>query len=501
MVERLVSRLRLLPPLLILSLCSLSSSLHVVSSSPCRSVCATSSGVGTRTEDVVCLDSEYASTTNGTGFQDCVVCELESTAVDSSNGATDVGWGLYNLRYALSTCVFGFPQEKISTSTPCQVSCEPLRSAIGHNLNTNATLEDLSYCSLSSFQDTVGINRCAACYGRMDGEAYMANFLQALHIACLHPPRPSEPFPVTASTIFNATPIVTPTPSSTSVPSPRKSANLALIVTLPVVFGVIILGGIIACCFYSARHRRRIMAERNRMRRFHDKHSPTFPTHNQQDHMHVQTPQGFVPAPVPDPVYLSPILDRKDDPYILQQQPLSPQQPQRPQYPYHSTYTPADYAQHPTTSPVPFDTSKIGPGPDQQKVHTLHDQYFPPPPPAPMPPSQLAAMQMEPSVPQQQAVQPLQQHQLTTPSLALPIPRGKRSLDVNHRQRPGQGQHQMDPGVLYDSVQGTAIPLREYGTGGGDGNLRTEDDKVETPQVFVYDPVSDRYVKESPPQA
>lgn len=97
MVERLVSRLRLLPPLLILSLCSLSSSLHVVSSSPCRSVCATSSGVGTRTEDVVCLDSEYASTTNGTGFQDCVVCELESTAVDSSNGATDVGWGLCQL--------------------------------------------------------------------------------------------------------------------------------------------------------------------------------------------------------------------------------------------------------------------------------------------------------------------------------------------------------------------------------------------------------------------
>lgn len=72
---------------------------------------------------------------------------------------------------------------------------------------------------------------------------------------------------------------------------------------------------------------------------------------------------------------------------------------------------------------------------------------------------------------------------------------------MNHRQRPGQGQHQMDPGVLYDSVQGTAIPLREYGTGGGDGNLRTEDNKVETPQVFVYDPVSDRYVKESPPQA
>lgn len=44
-----------------------------------------------------------------------------------------------------------------------------------HNLDTNATLADLSYCNLHSFQDTVGINRCAACYGRMDGQAFLAN--------------------------------------------------------------------------------------------------------------------------------------------------------------------------------------------------------------------------------------------------------------------------------------------------------------------------------------
>jgi hypothetical protein len=46
---------------------------------------------------------------------------------------------------------------------------------MGHNLNANATLEDLSYCNFPGFQDTAGINRCAACYGRMDSEAYMAN--------------------------------------------------------------------------------------------------------------------------------------------------------------------------------------------------------------------------------------------------------------------------------------------------------------------------------------
>lgn len=81
-----------------------------------------------------------------------------------------------NLRYAFSTCVYGFPTEKISVSTPCQVSCERLRGAIEHNLDTNTTIvEDLSYCNRPGFQDTVVINRCAKCYGRMDDVAYMAN--------------------------------------------------------------------------------------------------------------------------------------------------------------------------------------------------------------------------------------------------------------------------------------------------------------------------------------
>ena len=80
-----------------------------------------------------------------------------------------------NLRYAFSACVFGNPVKKTAISTPCQVSCDPLKNALGHNLDTNATIEDLSYCNIPGFQDTIGINRCAACYGRMDGQVYMAN--------------------------------------------------------------------------------------------------------------------------------------------------------------------------------------------------------------------------------------------------------------------------------------------------------------------------------------
>jgi hypothetical protein len=78
--------------LLLTCFSSLSLSMKVTSESPCQPVCA-ASAVGTTADDVVCLDNQYASTTNGTNFQNCVECELASTAVDS-DGATDVNWGL-----------------------------------------------------------------------------------------------------------------------------------------------------------------------------------------------------------------------------------------------------------------------------------------------------------------------------------------------------------------------------------------------------------------------
>ena len=428
-----------------------------------------------------------------------------------------------NLRYALSTCVFGVPVEKASISTPCQVTCDPLGAAISHNLNTNATVEDLSYCNIPSFQDTGGINRCAECYGRMNGEAYMANcqsnpllrysapnyianripsVLQTLHIACLQPPRPSQPFPVAANTIFNSTPIATPTPSSTAVPGPSKPANLALMISLPVVFGVLILGSIVACCFYSARHRRRIMAERNGMRRIQDKHSPTFPPHQQQyqqNEMQAQSPQGFEFAPAPEPVYYSPVSDQKENPYVQPQVPISPLQPfQQPQFPMYKSYSPADYAhQNPSPARPSIDTSQIGPGPNQQKVSNLHDQYFPLPPPPPAPPQ--LAMQPPPPPPPpsiaQEGVESLRQHHMKTPSLGMPMPRAKKSLDIQGRTQ-GQQRQQIRVGEMGESGDRDAIPLQDYGRPGGDEEGVKGDDGVESPQVFVYDEVNDRYVKE-----
>ena len=67
--------------------------LEVTPHSPCKSICA--SGNATTTENsIVCLDSDYNSTSRGSQFQQCVECELGSKVADPITGTTDVMWGL-----------------------------------------------------------------------------------------------------------------------------------------------------------------------------------------------------------------------------------------------------------------------------------------------------------------------------------------------------------------------------------------------------------------------
>lgn len=69
---------------------------------------------------------------------------------------------------------------------------------------------------------------------------------------------------------------------------------------------------------------------------------------------------------------------------------------------------------------------------------------------------------------------------MKTPSLGMPTPRsragGKKSLEINTAQ-----------GGVEEEEGG--IPLVDYKEGGEKG-------EVESPQVFVYDQVRERYVKE-----
>ena len=74
---------------LLTALLCVTNALQSVPGSPCDSVCA---NAGTLESDVVCLDANYQSLDSGRAFQKCIACQLNSTAVDTTNNETDVAW-------------------------------------------------------------------------------------------------------------------------------------------------------------------------------------------------------------------------------------------------------------------------------------------------------------------------------------------------------------------------------------------------------------------------
>ncbi|RMD40465.1 hypothetical protein DV735_g4651, partial [Chaetothyriales sp. CBS 134920] len=145
----------------ILASVHLSRAFQYVPGSGCQPVCST----GSLDADAVCLDAEFNSTAGGRRVRACVGCLLNSTAIDSATNETDVQFGLLALRFSLSSCMFGIPDERVSLSSPCQVTCTPLNSSISYNLaqEPSAASARLDYCTVGQFDDTT-INNCAFCY-------------------------------------------------------------------------------------------------------------------------------------------------------------------------------------------------------------------------------------------------------------------------------------------------------------------------------------------------
>ncbi|KAI1622474.1 hypothetical protein EDD37DRAFT_651749 [Exophiala viscosa] len=247
--------------------------LQSVTGSPCESVCASA---GSLSDDVVCLDADYQSLQQGRAFNQCVACQLNSTAIDTSKNETDVEWGLLALRYTLAGCMFAIPEDRISISSPCQVSCAVLNETIGYEItnDTSTSQPGEAFCNVGDFDDT-SINRCALCYSYIPQQLFLANFLQALHIACRQPPVAGKPFFPDAASIFNETLIAGPTSASNSNSSTSglHGWKLPLAIALPIVGGILLLGSTCWCCFAYTRKRRQRMAQTGRMSRVHDQHA------------------------------------------------------------------------------------------------------------------------------------------------------------------------------------------------------------------------------------
>jgi len=116
------------------ALVGLTAGLLVTDGSPCDRYCGNVLS-STSGSDIACDERSFGTTSAGIVFQTCVDCELKSTY--SKAGQTDLQWLLCpyapppsarthadiplqdNLRYAISWCLFGVPNNKNVGSSPC----------------------------------------------------------------------------------------------------------------------------------------------------------------------------------------------------------------------------------------------------------------------------------------------------------------------------------------------------------------------------------------------
>lgn len=67
--------------------------LRTTPGSPCEDVCHRRS-TNTTSREMVCLDSQYNTTSVGSTFRECVSCQLGSNYTGEAVGESDVSWGL-----------------------------------------------------------------------------------------------------------------------------------------------------------------------------------------------------------------------------------------------------------------------------------------------------------------------------------------------------------------------------------------------------------------------
>jgi hypothetical protein len=230
--------------------------LRTAPGSPCADVCGTTSN--TTSSEIACLDSEYDEK-KGQDFEKCVTCLLESSYLDRTSGDTDVNWGLYNLRYTVSSCVFGYPASFSNISSPCPVSCDPVRPAVEADITNPSSSNFNSWCGTSTFADNV-VNSCEFCYNltatQNQKQVYLANYLESIRYNCHFETVAGSPFNIAPSRIFTS--VLLPSSMSLSTPGASGSGvNLGVVIAIPIIGFIIILIGLATCCFFFIRWRRK----------------------------------------------------------------------------------------------------------------------------------------------------------------------------------------------------------------------------------------------------
>ncbi|KAG9235293.1 hypothetical protein BJ875DRAFT_495141 [Amylocarpus encephaloides] len=162
------------------------SSLEVAPGSPCTSLCLdpNQSAPSTSGQEIACRDESFNKTVPGQKFKSCLSCLQKSTFTGSSGD--DQRWFLYNMRYALSACLFDFGNSSDALNNPCSTgtACEPLKMSF-ENANLYPPDETTyAYCDAADHA-MMGVAgpKCESCLHNSETK-YLGNFAIALKAGC-----------------------------------------------------------------------------------------------------------------------------------------------------------------------------------------------------------------------------------------------------------------------------------------------------------------------------
>jgi len=292
----------------------------------------------TYNSDITCEDAVTDSSPKGKKWKECMTCLQGS---DFSQGKdSDQKWFLYNLRYSLAHCIFGFPNATGIGTTPCSTSmaCGPLQSSLQHGILNPDDTTAFSYCSANggAAMDSLNYEHCTSCVSVGGKTKYLTNYFVALQAGCLQKPEIGRRLGLSDEVFANET-ITVVDPLTMDEEDTENGPGLAVTSIVGIVVGalavILIVAAVIFICRRKRKNRRsRASAEEN-YNRFRYRSSLSF-----QCQTHAMSPRHW-----PGVGEMSPAAgDETVDPALYAQQHQQQQQQAENLTQRHSLWKPHD---------------------------------------------------------------------------------------------------------------------------------------------------------------
>ncbi|KAI0456799.1 hypothetical protein F5B21DRAFT_513129 [Xylaria acuta] len=260
-------------PYVILLLWSISflpygSALQVTPGSTCAAFCLDNpendplnpGSSNTATRDITCTNDSFDNSATGIKFKNCVDCLQKSNA--TSDSESDVSWFLYNVRYSVDVCLFGFPDDSKSISSPCNINwaCQPVKTALEAG-NLDATRDQLEYCTADGdFTTAHHIDDCIQCLASSPSQGHLSNFMTALKAGCEQKPTPGDLIGLSGSLFAGESVNITSPPTTMSTDNKGGTGlgitSTGAIVGISLGGALLLLGGIALFWIYHRRQKR-----------------------------------------------------------------------------------------------------------------------------------------------------------------------------------------------------------------------------------------------------